>query len=60
MISINIHDEMSTKGDNECNLEQNGETKSKQFVYDSNRDRRGRDRLVARSTTTCAIREYHH
>jgi hypothetical protein len=29
------------------------------FVYDLNRDRRGRDRLIARSTTTCVIREYH-
>ena len=55
MISIKIHDEMSKKGDNEYSLEQNGETKSEQFVYDSNRDRRGHVRLVARSTTTCAI-----
>jgi hypothetical protein len=30
--------------------------KSEQFVYDSNRDRRGHDRLVAGSTTTCTIR----
>ena len=35
MISINIHDEMSKKGDNEYSLEQNCEMKS---VYDSNRD----------------------
>ena len=61
MISINIPDEMSKTGDiNESSLEQNGETKSEQFVYDSNRDRRGHDRLVAGSTTTCAIRAYHH
>jgi hypothetical protein len=59
MISININDEISKKGDNECSLEQSGVTKSKQFVYDSNRERRGHDRLVARSTTTCAIISYH-
>jgi hypothetical protein len=51
---------MSKRGDNEYSLEQNGEMKSEQFVYDSNRDRRGHDRLLAGSTTTCAIRAYHH
>ena len=38
---------MSKKGDIEYSLEQNGEKKSEQFAYDSNRDRRARDRLVA-------------
>ena len=51
---------MSKKGDNEHSLEQNREMKSEQFVYDSNRNRRGHDRLVAGSTTTCVIRAYHH
>ena len=51
---------MSKRGDNEYSLEQNGEVKSEQFVYDSNRNHRGHDRLVAGSTTTCAIRAYHH
>ena len=60
MISINIHNEMSITGDNEYSLEQNGEMKSEQFVYDSNRNHRGHDRLVAGSTKTCAIRAYHH
>jgi hypothetical protein len=39
------------KGDTEYSLEQNGEMKSEQFVYDSNRHRRVRDHLVAGSTT---------
>ena len=51
---------MSKRGDNEYSLEQNGEMKSEQFVYDSNRDRCGHDHLLAGSTTTCAIRAYHH
>jgi hypothetical protein len=51
---------MSKTGDNEYSLEHNGEMKSEQFEYDSNRDRRGHDRLVAGCTTTCAIRAYHH
>ena len=54
-----IHDEMSNTGYNEYSLEQNGEMKSEQFVSDSSRDRRGH-RLVAGSTTTCAIRAYHN
>ena len=47
---------MTKTEDNEYSLEQNGETKSEQFAYDSNTDRRYYDRLVAGSTTTCAIR----
>ena len=51
---------MSKTEDNEYSLEQNGEMKSEQFVYDSNRDFRCHDRLLVGSTTTCAIRAYHH
>ena len=51
---------MSKTGDNKQSLEQKGEKKSEQFVCDSHRDRRGHARLVVGSTTTCAIRAYHH